>query len=176
MTIETDWMIAVKDVPLNGLHITRRATAAELEALAKALDILDCAALACDLRIRPVRQGRYQVAGQITADVTQACVVSLEPVTGRVAETIDVEFWPQDQIKPPASTASEEWFDPEAPDGAEPIINGQIALGQLIYEYVAAGLDPYPKLPGAAVAWTEKAEVKAEIHPFAALAKLKKKE
>jgi uncharacterized metal-binding protein YceD (DUF177 family) len=176
MSIETDWMIAVKDVPHNGMHFVRSATEAERVALAKALNVLECAALDCDLRIRALRQGRYQVAGRITADVAQACVVSLEPVAGRVEETVDVEFWPKEQIAPPASTAADEWFDPQAPDGAEAIENGRMALGQLVYECIAAGLDPYPRLPGAALAWAEKPEVKAEIHPFAALAKLKKKE
>jgi uncharacterized metal-binding protein YceD (DUF177 family) len=176
MTIETDWMIAIRDVPHNGLHVVRSATDEECSALAKALGILECTALDCDIRIRALRQGRYQVAGRITAQVIQACVVSLEPVASRVEESLDVEFWPRDQITPPVSTAGEEWFDPQSPDGAEAIEDGQIALGRLIYECIAAGLDPYPRKPGATLAWTEKPELAAEIHPFAALAKLKKKE
>jgi uncharacterized metal-binding protein YceD (DUF177 family) len=176
MTIETSWIAAVTDVPEAGLRFTRSATEAERKAVAAALEILDCTALECDLRVRALRQGRYQVSGTVKGAVVQACSVTLEPLPAPIDETINVEFWPKDQVPRPSSTAQDEFLDPDAPDGAEPIENGKLGLGQIVYEYIAAGLDPYPRKPDATVEWRAKPEKTAEIHPFAALAKLKLKE
>lgn len=171
----SDWAVPVVTVPAAGKHVERSATEAEREAIARALSILACKSLACDVRIRALRDGRYRVAGQITADVVQACVVSLEPVDGRIEEALDVEFWPPDQIPALRSTEQDEWFDPEAADGAEPLENASIGLGRLVFETLSAALDPYPRKPGATLEWQESAETKASVHPFAALAKLKPK-
>ncbi|MEQ1611346.1 MAG: DUF177 domain-containing protein, partial [Hyphomicrobiaceae bacterium] len=151
------------------------APEAERRAVAKEWDILDVAKLHCDVRARPLRKGHYQVTGRIKADVVQACVVSLEPIEGKVDEAIDLEFWPEGEVPKPASTPHDEWFDPQAPDGAEPIENGRINIGRLVFETLSAGLDPYPRKPGATLAYKEKPELTAEVHPFAALAKLKPK-
>lgn len=173
MPVLTDWTIPVTAVPEGGMRFTRTGTENERRALADALEILEVTALTCDLRIRPLRQGRYQMAGTVKADVVQACVVSLEPVKGSVEETIDLEFWPEGQIPGPPSTAQDEWFDPQAPDGAEPIEHGRIAAGRLVFETLSAALDPYPRKPGATLSYQEEPDMKAQVHPFAALAKLK---
>jgi uncharacterized metal-binding protein YceD (DUF177 family) len=171
----TDWTIPVTEILESGKRFERSATEAELKAVAKELDILDVNKLQCDVRARPLRKGHYQVTGRIKADVAQACVVSLEPVEGKVDEAIDLEFWPEGEVPMPSSTAQDEWVDPQAPDGAEPIENGRIDIGRLVFETLSAGLDPYPRKPGATLAYQEKPEVTAAIHPFAALAKLKPK-
>lgn len=175
MTLLPDWTIAVAEVLEAGKRFARVATEAERKAVAAELDILDVIELACDVRVRHLRKGHYQATGKITACVVQACVVSLEPVEAKIEEMIDLEFWPEGEVPKPASTAQDEWFDPAAPDGAEPIENGRIDIGRLVYETLSAGLDPYPRKPGATLAFKEKPEVTAEVHPFAALAKLKPK-
>lgn len=176
MPIETDWTIAVTEVPQNGVSFTRTATASERAAVAKALDLLDCTALGCKLRIKPLRQGRYQVKGQLTATVVQACVVSLEPVENQLAQAIDVEFWPKEETGAPSAKDDNAWLDPAAPDSAEAIEQGHIGIGRLVYECLASGLDPYPRKVGATLGWTEPEAARAAVHPFAPLAKLKKKE
>ncbi len=175
MSVLTDWTIPVTEILEGGKRFDRTATEAERRAVAKELDILDVAKLHCDVRARPLRKGHYQVTGRIKADVVQACVVSLEPIEGKVDEAIDLEFWPEGEVPKPASTPHDEWFDPQAPDGAEPIENGRINIGRLVFETLSAGLDPYPRKPGATLAYKEKPELTAEVHPFAALAKLKPK-
>lgn len=170
------WSIGVSEIPAAGKRIEYTATEAERIAAARAWDILACTALACEIRVKPLRDGRYRVAGTIRASIVQACVVTLEPVDGTIEEAFDVEFWPADQIPSLQSTAQDEWFDPQAADGAEPIENGRIGLGRLVFECVSAALDPYPRKPGATLDWQEPETSKAAVHPFAALAKLKPKQ
>jgi uncharacterized metal-binding protein YceD (DUF177 family) len=178
MPIETDWVAVTTDVPDAGLRLARNATETQRAAFATALDLIGCTALDCDLRLRAIRQGRYQLSGQVKAVVTQSCVVSLEPIQSNVAEMIDIEFWPSDQIAAPSKSAAaadddSDFFDPNAGDDAEPIEQGRISFGRIVYECLAAGLDPYPRKPDAKLDWQGRRADAAKVHPFAALAKLK---
>ena len=57
-------------------------------------------------------------------------------------------------------------------DPPEPIVNGRIDLGAVTAEFLALGLDPYPRKPG--VAYEPAPERDPADSPFAALAKMKK--
>ncbi|MEI9901691.1 MAG: hypothetical protein WDN31_18045 [Hyphomicrobium sp.] len=48
--------------------------------LAEALDLPGCRQLVSDFTIRATGKGHYRLAGKVTAHVTQACVVTLDPV------------------------------------------------------------------------------------------------
>lgn len=112
----------------------------------------ECAALAADFGIPAIRDlvGRFvlsgsttqlHVGGTVEAQVTQTCTVSLEPFESSVREEVDVEFTSRDML---AGTDAE---DVELPD---PIVNGRIDFGVLTAEFLALGLDPYPRKPGIA--------------------------
>ena len=51
------------------------------------------------------------------------------------------------------------------------IVNGQIDLGALTAEFLALGLDPYPRKPGVDFSYQDAPDEKDS--PFAALGKLK---
>ncbi len=104
---------------------------------------------------------RLQVTGTVESTLTQTCVVTLEPFDTTVSEEVDVDFADQDAF---AGTPAE---DADIPD---PIVNGRIDLGSLAAEFLALGLDPYPRKPG--VAFEPPADAGEET-PFAALQTLK---
>jgi uncharacterized metal-binding protein YceD (DUF177 family) len=167
-TLPLKWVHATADIPERGLKSQRNATEAERLAVAKALDILSCDALEATYQITPAPGGAYRLEGGIDAAVTQACVISLEPVAGRVAERFSVEFQPD--------------ADEEVADGdvaileaaeIEPIENDAIDVGRIVYETLSAGLDPYPRKPDAEFGWTDPKADQSSSHPFAALKKLK---
>ena len=68
----------------------------------------------------------------------------------------------------PAPSALEEEGDEDPPDL---IVDGRIDLGALAAEFLALGLDPYPRKPGAAFEPGE--EEAGRDSPFAALARLR---
>jgi uncharacterized metal-binding protein YceD (DUF177 family) len=163
-----DWMIETTAVPERGLKGSRTATEAERAALAKALDLMACEALEATYHIRAVGGGAYRLEGGIDAAVTQACVVSLEPIAARVAEAFSVEF---------RRDATDEAVEGEAEilsaAEVEPIENDQIAVGRIVYEALAAGLEPYPRKDDAAFEWTDPKLAEGAGNPFAVLKKLK---
>ena len=165
------WTHAVRDVPAGGLPVERQATPAELQALALALLIPSVEAVAAKYRLVPATGGRLRLQGTVRAQVTQECVVTLEPVPGTVVVDLDVVYCSEAG----AATTGEDGLigDLDAPD-EEPIENGTVDIGRVVFEEIASGLDPYPRREGANFDWTDETAARAATHPFAALARLKK--
>jgi hypothetical protein len=176
MTWQLDWWHATADIPQHGLRVERSASTEECAELAAALGILACERLEVGYEIEPLPQGRYLARGQLTAVLEQSCVVTLEAVPTRVEESFDVPFWPPEQLAASSPGAPE--HDVLVPDDPEPIENHRLAIGRVMFELVAAGLDPYPRASGAELDWTESradAGGPEEDGPFAGLAKWKAK-
>lgn len=164
-------VISVDDVPPRGKIIEFTATAEECRVLAVIYGILSIQNLKARFEVRPGPDDGLKVHGRVEADVTQSCVVSLEPVPGRVSEEIELLFSPSVE-EPNEESPDEDLYDMEASERPEPLINGRVDLGEIAAEFVALGLDPYPRKPG--VVFQPPAEAGDEkTHPFAALAALK---
>jgi uncharacterized metal-binding protein YceD (DUF177 family) len=179
--LDPAWVVEVRAIGETGQNARFEASAEQRASLARDLDLLACSVLTVAYKLRSQHRGRYRLTGTINADVVQRCIVTLEPVPATVTEELDVEFWPADQLaaKPtPGVTqqASDEHNDTAdfaalGDEPPEPIEQGRIAIGRVVYELVSAGLDPYPRSPGAAFAFASSDNGKD--NPFAALAELK---
>lgn len=167
------WTLFVLAVPETGLETRREASGAELGQLARALDIPSCERLSAHYAVHAIGGGRFRVAGHVSAALTQRCIVSLDPVRATIEEPFDEEFWPAEAIEPEIGEHEHEAL---AHVGPEPIVDGRIEIGRLVYETVAAALPPYPRKPGVELDWSGEASSGPEhgrASPFAALAKLK---
>ncbi|HUC45618.1 MAG TPA: YceD family protein, partial [Hyphomicrobiaceae bacterium] len=147
----------------------------ELIAVARALGLIACTNLQVHYAIQPMSGGRYRLSGRFHAEVTQACVVTLDPIGGTLEENFEATFWPREAMPVPES--GELTID-DAPE-PEPIIAGQIAVGRVVFESLAAALEPYPRKPGAVLDWqpplAAEAAATTATSPFAVLANLKTK-
>jgi uncharacterized metal-binding protein YceD (DUF177 family) len=146
-------------------RLTIEATEPERAALAEALDLLAIRSLVADVALRPWCGEGVRVTGTVRGAVTQACVVTLEPVEGTVEEPFDV------RLHPDVAESTEIDLDPDAADAPEPMESDAVDVGAIALEHFVLGIDPYPRVPG--VAFEPDAE-EAEASPFAALAALKK--
>lgn len=168
------WIEETRELGDNGRHVTRSASSQEREAIARALDLVACDALQFDYHLKPIGDGRYRLLGNVTAHVTQACVVSLEPVHDDIAETIDVEFWPDHLLEQSAAKGERSILAGEDPEALGQ--QGRIDTGRIALEVLSANLDPYPRRQGAEFHWRGEEgadDTKGSASPFAALAKLK---
>jgi hypothetical protein len=151
-------------------------TQPELGAIAKLLDLIGIKELSFAYRLSHGEGGRLRLVGRLTAAVIQTCVVSLEPVEASLDVPVEAEFWPVSLIDQLEQSAE----DPGGPgqlDWPEPIVDGKIDLGPILYETLATSLDPYPKREGASFDWSQGAPEKGSASgsgPFAALAELKR--
>ena len=175
---EFSHVVEVDRIGPPGLQVHLEADQAARTALARRLRILEIQSLKADLMLAPeALPGHFRLTGRLEAEVDQACVVSLEPVRQHVSEAVLRRFGPEIEAKPAAEPDEDEaeWLDPDADDPPDPVMGGQIDLGDVVAEELALGLDPYPRKPGAEVpdSYRQAAEEGSKISPFAALAKLK---
>lgn len=153
---------------------TVSATEAERAVIEDLLDLVALDSLGFEYRLQRGPGGKVHLSGRLTADAKQTCVVTLEPVPAVIDVPVEMDFWPERLIEDLEKRAE----DPSQSglmDWPEPIKDGTIDLGTVVYESFATALDPYPKKEGASFRWSQnqsEAEDR-ESGPFAALKQLK---
>lgn len=154
-----------------GLAQTIEAKPAELEKIARYLDLLAVQSLTAEIALTHWRGKGVRMTGLLKADVTQACVVTLDPVAAHVEAGFERRFLPEDKLVREQAEVHEIFVDPEGEDPAEPL-GREIDLGEILVEELSLNLDPYPRKEGVAF---HADNPPARENPFAALAKLKPK-
>ncbi len=144
--------VRVESIPREGLEQTIEAGEAERAALAKLDGLPAVGRLAAQFSLRRVGRGMIRVRGAVHAEVTQTCVVSLEPFDVTLDEPVDVRFAaPAGEgggRAPPTAAAGAESLAMDGEEAPDPIVDGKIDLGALAAEFMILGLDPYPRKPG----------------------------
>lgn len=173
--------LAVAQTPAEGLDMTISANARERAALAAAIGVPALDRLEARLKIARLGPDGLTVRGEVTAELRQICVVTLEEFEARVVEPIEARFAPPKQPATPSAKdarraradrrtdAPEQPIDALDDDPPDPLIGGVVDLGALVCEFLALGLDPYPRKPGARFAEPAPVEADAEVSPFAKL-------
>ncbi len=95
------------------------------------------------------RHGRegLHVVGRVSATVGQTCVVTLEPIDNEIDEAVDLVFEPAPERG--GSTRRSGGSKVAADDAPEPLVGGVVDLGAVATEFLALGIDPYPRKSGA---------------------------
>jgi Large ribosomal RNA subunit accumulation protein YceD len=162
-------VVRVDAIPQDGQTLTIEAGPSEREGLALLYGIPAIAALTATLRLERAGQGGARVAGAVHGELTQVCVVSLEPFAATVDEDIDVKFAPRpDEDSGRRPLRETETLSIAGEDEPDPVIEGKIDVGALAAEFFALGLDPHPRKPG--VEFVAPAESAPADSPFAVLA------
>lgn len=149
------------------------ADEAERSALAERFGLVSIARLEAETAL--TRSGEAVVAaGRLSADVTQSCVATGEPVEASVDEAFRIEFRPAPQggEADEEIELSENELDIVFYDGAS------VDVGEAVAETLSLNLDPYPRSPAAeealrAAGVKSEEEARAESSPFAVLKGLK---
>lgn len=163
---------------LKGAKRSETADRAEREAIAAAFGLLDVAAFETTFIFRPEGADAWRLDGEVRARFTQECVVTLQSVDAKVAESFTRIFSP-DGVDPFADPSASIDFDLDEEDPAEPLGDG-VDAGAVALETLALAIDPYPRAPEAAFAPVSAKPAGAEeiseerVKPFAGLAALKK--
>jgi hypothetical protein len=142
--------VNVEEVPEQGLDLAVSADPATRQALAAADGLAGIESLEVEVHIARRGLSEFNVSGTLRSKVTQICVVSLEPFATDIVEEIDVDFAPPAAATRAAARTVTLLDGPGAPERDPPdeIVNGMIDVGALAAEFLALGLNPYPKKPG----------------------------
>ncbi len=140
----------------------------EIAALAGALS-LPC--LAATVRLQKDGAAKFHLSYRLEAEVAQACVVTLEPVTSRMDRSFVRELHFRGPGRAAGAAASAE-LSPDEGEEVEEIGSLHFNLAGPVVEEFLLALDPYPRRPGAEFDPGEDAKDRPES-PFAALKSLK---
>ena len=162
---------AVADLARTTLEV--EADAGERRALARHFGLISLERLEAKLLISP-EDGMIGVKGTLRAELTQSCVLTLEPVTCTIDAPVQRRFGPDDEEE---SGDDNEEFSLQSADPPDPVIDGLIDLGAVVAEQLALEINPFPRAPDADFGAIESADagIEGSGGTFAALAALKDK-
>jgi uncharacterized metal-binding protein YceD (DUF177 family) len=153
-----------------GADVTIAVKGDDLVRLAKWAKVESIEAFSADVELRRVSQTSFKIAYSLTADITQTCVVTLEPVRTHIARAFARELNVASPLPDKGGVLTLDAGDDEAP---EEIASPHFDLaGPLLEEFLLA-IDPYPRARGAAFETPQDADA-ASGNPFAVLKSLKK--
>ncbi len=163
--------IRVETIPRDGLTTRIKADAGERAALAAFNDLPAINAFAATFSLRQGAGGNVVVHGDLDAEITQTCVVTLEPFEASISAPIDLRFAPPNAAPQPTGETEEVVVGEE--DEPDPIVDGVIDLGAVASEFLTLNLNPYPRKPGVAFEPPASGDERRSDSPFSALASRK---
>jgi len=148
--------LKLAEIPPTGRDLHAEANPAEREKIAEQLSVPAVERLSADLFVKPMAGDNYRITGRVRGEVARRCVVTLAPVAEEVDEEIAITLRPgrPDERAGKAERgerASREAveIEVESEEDAEPYFGNDVDIGDLLVQYVALGLDPYPRVEGA---------------------------
>jgi hypothetical protein len=161
--------LSVADLPGQGLDIRVEASPEECAEIAREFKLLAVATLSGTYHVDAFAGGA-RVKGEVVARVRRTCVVSLDAFDAELREPVDLAFAAMPgQGEVSALRGGKVAISLEEEDPPEVLADGRIDLGAITLEFLALGLDPYPRKPGVEFSHAG-AEGEPPPSPFAALA------
>jgi hypothetical protein len=141
---------SVARLPQKGMPVTIEADERQRHLLAQEHGLLGVGSFQANLVVSNWKGDGVRVSGRVVADVTQACVISLDPVEAHVEAEISALFVPENSrlAKVHAGHREEILLDADGTDGPEPFSGEKIDVGALAEEYFALAIAPYPRKEG----------------------------
>ena len=139
---------AVHDIPESGLSTVHHATPEELEAIARALELVACSSLTATYTIMPTGGGHYRLSGRLQASLQQTCVVTLEPVTEDDRRDVRHRLLARGghaRRLPAARSIS----TTSRTSSRSSRVRSQV--GRVVFECLAGAIDPFPRKADAAL-------------------------
>jgi uncharacterized metal-binding protein YceD (DUF177 family) len=171
-------MVSIVRLPQNGMNLKLTASEKELRALAAAHELVSVQSFTADLLIKKWRKDGVKITGVVNAEITQSCVITLEPLSAQIEHAIDAVFVQEGSkfARPPLSSDGEIVIDYDGADLPETFSGDTIDVGGLAEEFFGLAIDPYPRKPGVVLEEAlEDAETeKPKPSPFAGLLKFRK--
>ncbi len=156
-----------------GDEVTIAADEAQRAAIAHWSGVVSVEKLQTRVEIRKISATRFGLTFHLTANVTQSCVVTLEPVQAHIERSFDRELHFTGAVRHKAMESEPELvLDADPEEGPEEISSLHYDLAVPILEEYALSLEPYPRCPGVEFAPKPDLTDRPES-PFAVLKGLK---
>lgn len=145
---------SVTRLPQKGMPVVIVADQRQREALAAVHGLQSVESFRAEMLVAPWKRNGVKVTGTVEADITQQCVVTLEPLPAHIEEEVEGLFLPEDSKlgRQGFEGGGELHIDLEGPDSPETFAGDTIDVGALAEEFFGLGIDPYPRKADAGLA------------------------
>lgn len=143
----------VARLPQKGLPVVIEADERQRAALAAEHDLLSVESYRAELLVASWKRNGVKVSGRVEADITQACIVTLDPVAAHIDEPVEALFLPEQSKlgREGFEGSGEIVLDADGPDSPETFSGDTIDVGALAEQFFGLAIDPYPRKPGASL-------------------------
>ncbi|MBZ9678961.1 YceD family protein [Mesorhizobium sp. ES1-1] len=145
--------VNISRLPNKGLPVLIEADATQREALAAEHGLLSVKAYRAELLVTSWKRNGVKVSGRVEADITQACIVTLDPVESHIDEAVDALLLPEDSklARHGFDSGGEILIDAEGPDSPETFSGDTIDVGALAEQFFGLAIDLYPRKQGVSL-------------------------
>ena len=158
-------LVPVARVAGQPLRTKIEATAEERERLARRFALVALDRLAAEVTLQRIGGDQIRLEAAFEAEFAQSCVVTLDPVPGRIAETFSLLYGPPQEAQSEIEIAAEEPV-------FEPLSGEAIDIGEAVAQELSLALPQFPRLADAVVEPVDVSD--KEDGPFAALERLRR--
>jgi hypothetical protein len=147
------FLASVSRLPQKGLPVVIEADAAQRAALAEEHGLVSVESYRAELVIASWKRNGVKVSGHVEADITQACIVTLDPVEAHIDEPVEALLLPEESKlgRQGFEGGGEILLDAEGPDSPETFSGDKIDVGALAEQFFGLAIDPYPRKQGASL-------------------------
>jgi hypothetical protein len=147
------FLVNVARLPQKGMPVEYAADEVQRRALAAEHGLLSVEAWRAGLTVAPWKRNGVSVSGRVEAEITQQCVVTLEPLSATISEEVSAIYFPEESRlgRLGFHGDGEIHLDAEGPDSPETFSGDTIDVGALAEEFFALAIDPYPRKPGVSL-------------------------
>jgi uncharacterized metal-binding protein YceD (DUF177 family) len=174
------WPVKVNVLPSSGFDLAIKASPEECKLLAEKADIEAVREFSAELVFRRWRRQGVMVRGEISAEIIQACSVTLDPLDVSIHGEVDRLFLPEGSrlLKPSFNDEGEMLIDAEGPDLPEPFNGETIDAWPILVEQLILEIDPFLRKPEAELPELaeEADEDEEDSNPFSQLKQMFKQE
>ena len=143
----------VARLPQKGLPVVIEADERQRAALAAEYELLSVERYRAELLVAPWKRNGVKIDGRVEADITQACIVTLDPVAAHIDEPVEALFLPEQSKlgREGFEGGGEIVLDADGPDSPETFSGDTIDVGALAEQFFGLAIDPYPRKSGASL-------------------------
>jgi hypothetical protein len=143
----------VARLPQKGLPVVVEADERQRAALATEHELLSVETYRAELLVARWKRNGVKVTGRVEADITQACIVTLDPVSAHIDEPVEALLLPEESKlgREGFEGGGEIILDADGPDSPETFSGDFIDVGALAEQFFGLAIDPYPRKAGAAI-------------------------
>jgi hypothetical protein len=143
----------VARLPQKGMPVNLVAGQAQRDRLAADHGLVSVESWRTELLVAPWKRNGVKISGQVEAEITQQCVLTLEPIPAKISEEVSAIYFPEDSKlgRFGFHPTGEILLEAEGPDSPETFSGDTIDVGALAEEFFALAIDPYPRKEGVSV-------------------------